>query len=465
MNDAKKGKGSAMKTTQDMTEGRILRPLITFTIPLILGNIFQLTYNAVDSVIVGKFVGEEALAAVGVSTPIMNLAILLISGMCMGASVLMSAQYGTKDYEPLKRQISTTLLTGCMFSLCCSVLMIVFARIVLCIIRVPKEVIYLSVQYLRIIFIGLIFTFIYNFLANTLRALGDSKTPLYFLIISAAFNVFGDILFVVGLHMGVMGSAISTVVSEGLSCLLCAIYIKLRIPILCLGKNWLVFDKSLLGKIVSYGSTSAMQQVALQIGKILIQTMVNTQGVSVIAAFTAVSRVDDFAYIPEQNIGHAMTTFIAQNKGAGHKERMRKGFECGMLIEVAYSLCLFVVIWFEARNIMELFAEDGNAQVVELGVSYLKLISFMYILPSVTNGIQGFFRGIGDFKVTLYSTSFNMLGRVAALFVMLEILHMQFSCLAWANTVGWIVMMLFEVPLLIRSLRELYEIPNGGKQA
>ena len=399
----------------DMTQGKILLPLVSFTIPLVLGNLFQLTYNAADSVIVGKYVGEQALAAVGTSTPIMNIAILLISGMCMGASVLMSSQYGAKDYDTLSRQISTTMLAGCGFSVVFSLLMLL--------------------------------------LANTMRALGDSKTPLYFLVTSAFLNIFGDLFFVVVLRWGVAGSAIATVCSEGLCCLLCGIYIKKNIPLLCLGKKWWVFDKSLLGKTVSYGSTSAMQQVCLQLGKLIIQSVVNTQGVAVMAAFTAVNRVDDFAYTPQQNIGHAMTTFLAQNKGAGHKERMKKGFQTGLLIELVYSIGLFCVIWGLAPQIMTLFAEDGDAQVVSLGISYLHLISWMYILPGLTNGVQGFFRGIGDLKVTLYSTFMNMFGRVVAVFVMIRLLQMEFASLAWANMVGWIVMLLFEVPLLVKSMR------------
>ncbi len=446
---------TGQRRSHDMTEGKIIAPLVTFTIPLVLGNLFQLTYNAADSVIVGRFLGEEALAAVGTSAPIMNLAILLISGMCMGASILMSSQYGAKDYETLKRQISTTLLAGCGFSICFSLLMLFLVEPVLRLIRVPQEVIPMAASYLRIIFLGLIFTFLYNFLANTMRALGDSRTPLYFLMISAFLNIAGDILFVGGLHWGVMGSAFATVLGGALSCVLCGVYIKKRIPLLCLGREWLVFDRTLLKKTVGYGSTSAMQQVCLQIGKILIQSMVNTQGVSVIAAFTAVNRVDDFAYTPQQNIGHAMTTFIAQNKGAGHKERIRKGFQGGMLIEFVYSLGLLLVIYTMAPWIMELFTGEGETKVAELGTAYLHLIAFMYFLPALTNGIQGFFRGTGDLKITLYSTFMNMFGRVAAVFLMLRAADLGFASLAWANLAGWVVMLLFEVPLLLRSIKEL----------
>ena len=202
----------------DMTQGKILLPLVSFTIPLVLGNLFQLTYNAADSVIVGKYVGEQALAAVGTSTPIMNIAILLISGMCMGASVLMSSQYGAKDYDTLSRQISTTMLAGCGFSVVFSLLMLLLANPVLRLIRVPETAIPEAAAYLRIIFMGLIFTFMYNFLANTMRALGDSKTPLYFLVTSAFLNIFGDLFFVVVLRWGVAGFA---------AC--CAVYILRKI--------------------------------------------------------------------------------------------------------------------------------------------------------------------------------------------------------------------------------------------
>ena len=439
--------------TKDLTQGKITPLLVKFTIPLLFGNIFQLMYNSVDSIIVGQLVGKEALAAVGTSNPLMTLAILFVNGMCIGASILMGTQYGAKKMDVLKRQISTTMIAGIVFSIAVTLFCILFARPLLLLIRVQEEVLPLAVSYLRIVFLGFIFTFIYNFFACTLRALGDSKTPLYFLVTSAFLNIFGDLFFVVVLRWGVAGSAIATVCSEGLCCLLCGIYIKKKIPLLCLGKKWWVFDKSLLGKTVSYGSTSAMQQVCLQLGKLIIQSVVNTQGVAVMAAFTAVNRVDDFAYTPQQNIGHAMTTFLAQNKGAGHKERMKKGFQTGLLIELVYSIGLFCVIWGLAPQIMTLFAEDGDAQVVSLGISYLHLISWMYILPGLTNGVQGFFRGIGDLKVTLYSTFMNMFGRVVAVFVMIRLLQMEFASLAWANMVGWIVMLLFEVPLLVKSMR------------
>ena len=320
--------------TKDLTTGKIMPILVNFTVPLVLGNLFQLTYNAVDSIIVGHFVGKEALAAVGICNPVSTLMILFLNGLCMGASILMGIQYGAKDYETLHRQISTTLLSGAVFSFFLTLVCVIFAVPILLLLQVDPSIMDMTVQYLRIIFLGLMFTFLYNFFSSTLRALGDSASPLYFLIISAILNIFGDLFFVIVLKAGSNGCAISTVLSEALCCLFCIIYIQKKVPILRLGKKWLVFDARLLKKTIAYGWASAMQQATVQMGKIAIQALVNTMGVSVAAAFAVVNRIDDFAITPEQNIAHAMTALMAQNKGAGKNDRMREGFRCGMILEL-----------------------------------------------------------------------------------------------------------------------------------
>lgn len=437
--------------TKDFTQGKITPQLIGFTIPLVLGNLFQLTYNAVDSIIVGQFVGKEALAAVGTSNPLTTLIILFLNGLCMGASILMGTQYGAKDEDTLKRQISTTFLSGIAFSTIVMILCILLARPILMLIQVDASILSMSTEYLRIIFCGLVFTFLYNFYASTLRALGDSSTPLYFLIISSVLNVIGDLFFVVTLHWGSNGAAISTVISEALCCLLCGLYIKKKVPVLCLGKKWLVFDSTLLKQTVSYGWASAMQQATVQLGKIGIQAIVNTMGVPIMAAFTVVNRIDDFAYTPEQNIGHAMTAFMAQNRGAGKKDRMKKGFIGGMKLEFIYGICIFLICFIFARPLMRLFV--SNEEVISHGVSYLRLISIMYILPSFTNGIQGYFRGIGDLKITLLSSFVNMGVRVLAAVPLVFLLKLQIEALPLSYLAGWIGMLIVELPLLIRSYR------------
>ena len=439
--------------TNDMTRGRILPQLISFTIPLVLGNLFQLTYNAADSMIVGRYLGGQALAAVGTAGPIMNLAILFISGMCMGAGILMSTQYGAKQQDVLERQISTTLLSGLVFSFFVTLSMMVLAKPVLTLIRVPEEILDSACGYLRIIFTGFLFTFAYNFFSSTLRALGDSKASLYFLVISSVFNIAGDLLFVAVFRWGVNGSALATVLSQMICCLCCMIYIQKKVPLLRLGKRWLIFDKCLLSRTFSFGITSALQLMCVQLGKVCVQSMVNMQGIAFMAAFTAVNRIDDFALTPQQNIAHAATTFMAQNKGAGQEKRMKQGFFCGVLVELCYTAAVGSCVFLFAEPIMKLFLPEESAEVIVLGVTYLHLISFLYLLSGSGNIVQGFFRGIGDLKVTLISSLLNISVRVIAVFFMLQVSNGGFGCLAWACCFGWISMNLLEIPLLIKKIR------------
>ena len=438
--------------TKDLTTGKIMPILVKFTVPLVLGNLFELTYNAVDSIIVGHFVGKEALAAVGICNPVSTLMILFLNGLCMGASILMGIQYGAKDYETLHRQISTTLLSGAVFSFFLTLVCVIFAVPILLLLQVDPSIMDMTVQYLRIIFLGLMFTFLYNFFSSTLRALGDSASPLYFLIISAILNIFGDLFFVIVLKAGSNGCAISTVLSEALCCLFCIIYIQKKVPILRLGKKWLVFDARLLKKTIAYGWASAMQQATVQMGKIAIQALVNTMGVSVAAAFAVVNRIDDFAITPEQNIAHAMTALMAQNKGAGKNDRMREGFRCGMILELVYGAAVMLICLGFARPLMSLFVKDE--EVIGHGVVYLHLIAVMYILPAITNSLQGFFRGIGDLKVTLMSSFTNMTVRVIAAAPMVLLWNFGIEALPYSYLAGWIAMLLVETPLMLRIYRK-----------
>ena len=437
--------------TKDLTTGKIMPILVNFTVPLVLGNLFQLTYNAVDSIIVGHFVGKEALAAVGICNPVSTLMILFLNGLCMGASILMGIQYGAKDYETLHRQISTTLLSGAVFSFFLTLVCVIFAVPILLLLQVDPSIMDMTVQYLRIIFLGLMFTFLYNFFSSTLRALGDSASPLYFLIISAILNIFGDLFFVIVLKAGSNGCAISTVLSEALCCLFCIIYIQKKVPILRLGKKWLVFDARLLKKTIAYGWASAMQQATVQMGKIAIQALVNTMGVSVAAAFAVVNRIDDFAITPEQNIAHAMTALMAQNKGAGKNDRMREGFRCGMILELVYGAAVMLICLGFARPLMSLFVKDE--EVIGHGVVYLHLIAVMYILPAITNSLQGFFRGIGDLKVTLMSSFTNMTVRVIAAAPMVLLWNFGIEALPYSYLAGWIGMLVAETPLLLKTYK------------
>ncbi len=438
--------------TNDMTHGKLFPILIRFTIPLVLGNLLQLTYNAVDSIIVGRYVGKEALAAVGTSNPLLTLIILFVQGICLGAGILVGTLFGAKDYKTLKREVSTGMVSGVVFSLALTAVSLAAAPFFLEILQVDAAIQHEAAGYLRIILCGLVFNFIYNFFASTLRAMGDSKSPLYFLAVSAGINIVGDLIFVVFFSMGTTGCAVSTVLSEALSCLLCWIYIRRKIPLLNLGKQWLVFDKKLFKEIIRYGFVSAMQQSTVQFGKITIQGIVNTMGVTATAAFTAINRIDDYAYIPEQNIGHAMTSVMAQNRGAGEVKRVRAAFRVGMLIELVYGAAMGIFLLLFANPVMKLFTRDVGT--VSMGEQYLHLIALMYIVPAVTNGIQGYFRGMGDLKITLWSSLINMGARVSSCFLLVFACKMGITALPWSYLIGWTAMMLYEIPFLVRRKKE-----------
>ena len=258
--------------------------------------------------------------------------------------------------------------------------------------------------------------------------------------------------FIIVLKAGSNGCAVSTVISEALCCIFCIIYVQKKVPLLQLGKKWLIFDRSLLKRTIAYGWASAMQQATVQLGKIGVQAIVNTMGVSVAAAFTAVNRIDDFAYTPEQNIAHAMTALMAQNKGAGKNDRMREGFRCGMILEIVYGAAVMVICQVFAGELMALFVKDE--EVIGHGVIYLHLIAVMYILPAVTNAIQGFFRGIGDLKVTLMSSFTNMAVRVIAAAPMILLWNFGIEALPYSYLAGWVAMLLVETPLMIRIYRK-----------
>lgn len=438
--------------TKDMTRGSLFLPLIEFTIPLVLGNLLQLTYNAADSMIVGHFIGKNALAAIGTSNPIMTLILLFTNGICLGAGLLVSYYFGAKDTETLKKQIATGLCAGAIFSVFTGSAVALSAKQILQGLKVNASIIHDASLYLRIIMAGLLFSFAYNYFASMLRSMGDSKSPLIFLAISAFLNVTGDIVFVVIFKLGIAGTAVSTVICEMLSALLCWLYINRKIPEFKLGKKWLHINFGLLKRTLSYGIVSALQQSSVQMGKLVIQAFVNSLGITSGAAFNAVNRTDDYAIIPEQNIAHAMSSVMAQNEGAHHENRVNRTFRMGLALEAGFGVSVGIILFFLAEPIMKAFTTDSL--VIKEGIGYLHLIAFMYPIPAMSNGIQGYFRGTGDMKVTLASSVINMTTRCVVCYGIMLAGKFRFEILPLSYLAGWIAMFSFEVPCLIHALRK-----------
>lgn len=435
----------------NMTEGSIPRHLINYSLPLIAGNLFQLTYNVVDSIIAGRFIGKEALAAEGTANPVMSIVILGISGICMGASVLMSEFFGAGEYGKLKREMSTTVIFGCYFSLAVAVLGVLLAKPLLAALNVPEELLDMASTYLRIIFLGAPFTYFYNAVSSALKSVGDSRTPLKFLAFSAVLNAVLDLIFIGWLGFGIVCSATTTVIAEAASALLCIGYVYRKIPMLQLRWGEFRMDAGLLRQTLRYGSVTALQQSCQPIGKLLIQGAINPLGVDMIAAFNAVNRVDDYAFTPEQSISHGITTFVAQNRGAKKTGRILKGFACGLLLEACYWGFIFTVITLVREPVMRLFVTEGNEAIVALGSNYLALMAFFYLFPAFTNGIQGFFRGMGNMSITLLGTFTQTSIRVIFVYLLTPRMGMQGA--AWACAVGWSMMLLLEVPYYVWFMR------------
>lgn len=436
---------------KDMTQGNIPKQLMSFAIPLVLGNVLQLTYNAVDSIIVGRFAGKDALAAVGTANPVMNIVILGITGICIGASVIMSEFFGAKNFKDLKKEIATTLLFGCFFSIIVVMLGLIFSKGIMSLIGVPDEILDSATVYLRIIFLGMPFTYFYNAVAAAMRSVGDAKTPVKFLAFASILNVVFDLILVAGLNMGVVGTAIGTVIAEASSVVLCIVYVYKKIPLLKLEKGDMNIDRCLLKKTLQQGSITALQQSCQPIGKLLIQGVINPLGVDTIAAFNAVSRVDDFAFTPQQSISSGIMTFIAQNRGAKNDRRIKKGFKIGLLIEACYWVLIGIVIFCLKEPIMQLFAGEQDTIMISIGGNYLALMAFFYLLPAFTNGIQGFFRGMGNMKITLISTMIQISFRVIFVYVLVPRIGMV--GVAYASLIGWLLMLSYQIPYYFRFIK------------
>jgi len=439
---------------KDMTKGPAVGHLCTYALPLILSNWFQMGYNAIDSIIVGRFIGKDALAAVGIASPLMNLIILSISGLCVGAGVLMSEFFGAKNQKALRTQFSTTILSGAVLSILIAMLGILFVRPILTLLSVPAEIMDTTATYVAITFLGAPFTFFYNALSSALKSVGDSKTPLKFLMFASILNAVLDIIFIGYFGFGIVCSATTTVVAEAVSALLATVYLIRHIPELCPKRGEWTINKEYLKKTFQFGGISALQRSVQPIGKILIQSQVNALGVNLIAAFNAVSRIDALALVPGQSIGQAVTTYIAQNRGAKKPERISKGYLAGVGLEIAYWLFFGSLVLLCKRPIMSLFVTgEESAAIIDIGAEYLTLMALFYLWPAMTNCVQGFFRGMGKLKITLCGTFIQTSIRVLATYLLAP--SMGIRGIAFACAAGWTMMLVWEIPLCIREISRI----------
>jgi putative MATE family efflux protein len=423
---------------RDMTRGNPGKTLFFFAVPMILGNIFQQFYNIVDSVVVGNFVGPDALAAVGSSGSITFLFIAIATGMSIGASVFISQLFGAKQYGRMKTAISTILIA--MFGLS-SVLMViglVLNKIILKFMNTPANILADAQTYLQIYFLGIIFLFLYNTLTAIYNALGESKIPLYFLILSSVINVILDLVFVIHFHMGVAGVAWATLIAQGISAILSFVNLINRIKKMNITEEFTYFVGRDLVGMGRIAIPSTIQQSILSVGMLLVQALVNGYGSVVIAGYTAATKIDSIAISPMVNVGNAASHFTAQNIGAGKPERVRKGYRAGLIMVAVIGLTIAVLQFLFGEVFLGFFVDaKENPEVIRVGIEYLRVVSSFYFMMGIMNVSNGVLRGAADMKIFMICTLCNLSVRVILAYTASTFIGE--SAIWWALPAGWFV--------------------------
>lgn len=421
----------------DMTKENPTKAILTFAFPILVGNLFQQLYNIVDSVVVGRFIGKNALAAVGSSFMLMNFFSYIIIGLCLGASVVYSQFFGEKNYSGLRKTIFISFSTISIFTAILSILLVVSTKHMLLLIKTPQSILESSQSYLQIIFGGLIFIFLFNACSALLRSIGDSRTPLYFLILAAIINIVLDLVFVIVFNMGVVGVALATIIAQAVSSILCLIYAFMKIPIIKISREDMVFDKNIALMVGKYGFLTSIQQSIMTFGMVCVQGLVNTFGPDTIAAFTAAGKIDSIAYLPVQDFGNAFSTYIAQNKGAKNASRIIEGVKSASRTIIIFCLILSVIIFLSSSNLMRIFVNVNEVNVINLGVEYLSVISIFYVLIGFLFMFYGFFRGIGALRVSLILTVISLGTRVIMAYTLSSIPQIAQRGIWWSVPIGW----------------------------
>lgn len=391
---------------KDLTIGREARLIFNFTIPMLIGNVFQQMYNIVDSIVIGKYLGNEALAAVGASFPLIFTLISLIIGLATGSTIIISQYYGAKNIEMVKKAIDTMYIVLFIASIVLSVIGILVSRHIFRLIDLPNEVIPQAVLYFNLYATGFIFFFGFQGTTSILRGLGDSKTPLYFLIISTLVNILLDLLFVVVFGWGIEGVAIATVISQAGAFVTIIFYLNKKNDLLTFRPLQMSFDKDIFIKSIKIGLPTGLQQTFVAVGMLALYKVVNMFGTTIIAAYAVAMRIDSFASLPAMNFSAALSSFVGQNIGAGKLDRVRKGLNATLWMTALISISVTIIAWLFSGPIMQIFTND--ASVVEAGKDYLYIVSAFYIAFSTMFVYNGVLRGAGDTLIPMFVTLFSL---------------------------------------------------------
>ena len=426
-----------MKT--DLTHGPVMKTMLRFAVPMILGNLMQQCYNIADTLIVGQFLGAGALAAVGSAFSLMTFLTSILLGLAMGSGTVFSMRFGQKDALGLKEGIlaSFTLLGAVTVVL--NVAVFLGIDWIIRVLQTPADLVGLMREYLIVIFAGLVGIFLYNFFASLLRSIGNSVVPLLFLAVSAVLNIVLDLWFVAGLNRGVAGAAEATVISQYVSGIGIAVYTWVKCPELIRKDRAVCLRWSRVREITSYSALTCLQQSIMNLGILAVQGLVNSFGTTVMAAFAAAVKIDAFAYLPVQDFGNAFSIFTAQNFGAGKTDRIRKGIRVATLTSMLFGLLISIAVFVFAEPLMTLFIDAGETAVIAEGVRYLRIEGAFYYLIAALFLLYGLYRALGKPGMSVVLTIVSLGIRVALAYALAPIPLFGVVGIWWSVPIGWLL--------------------------
>ena len=443
--------GPAITHSRSLTSGKIGSQLLFLAIPLLLGNIFQQLYNFVAAIIVGRYVGEAAFAAIGVGGTVMNLFIFVLTGCCTGVSIILASLFGKGDFHTLRKECFLAVVFGAGFTLFVSLASIALLPPLLEAIHTPAEIFEGTRQYLNIILGGLLATFFYNLSAASLRAVGNTRYALVFLVTAVMLNAALTFVLVARFGCGIAGAAWATVFSQAFSALLCVAYIRKKLPFLVPTRKDMKYDGALLKKTILFASLSALHQSSLYIGKLLVQGAVNLLGTAAIAAYTATGRIEGLSLAVGESGAEAVSVFVAQNTGAGNHKRALKGFLEGLASLALLSLFVSLLLFATARPGVTLFVGANQGEAVAEGVAYMQALCFFYIFSYIGSSFVGFYRGTGRINIPFIGTTLQISVRVILSYWLAPLLGLK--AVGLATGIGWISIVTFQL-LVFSSIRK-----------
>lgn len=426
-----------MFAKRDLTQGSIPRGLLGFALPLILGNLLQQLYNLADTWVVGRFLGEGALAAVGSSYTLMTFLTSILLGLCMGSSVYFSIQYGRQDPDRLRNGIFQSFLLIGGLTLLLNLTVYLALDGILVLLQIPLDILGLTKEYLQWIFAGMAATFLYNFFANLLRSVGDSATPLVFLGISVVLNIGLDILFVVPLGMGVRGAAMATVIAQFVAGLGLFLYTWFAFPALRVQKRHRYWDRAALKNLLNLSLFTCLQQSVMNFGILMVQGLVNSFGTAVMAAFAVAVKIDTIAYMPVQDFGNAFSTFVAQNYGAEKRDRIRTGTHWAVFWVVLFCLVIGGLVCLLAPRLMAAFVGGDAAEVIAIGTGYLRIEAAFYLGIGILFLLYGYFRAVNRPAVSVVLTICSLGTRVLLAYTLSALPALGVNGIWIAIPIGW----------------------------